>query len=622
MDNIFATTRGEIDDFIYQPIEVVPGYLFNQYDTIRRCHLYLNSRFLNDNQYQGQDKIFYNIVKYRRDIAAKFLNIDTKDIRLWEMNPKSKWSTFLLEKELKLWLKKNKFGKILNQAAVEAPSFGSVVFKKNKRGVNIVDLRRLFLDPTVDTITNSRFITVKHLLTSSELRAKAKDGWDAEVIEQIITTRENEKSNAGTSYEKNSMTNIINSSPYFEIYERFGEVPERYLTGKMKDDKLVRSLFIIYDPYSIWKDDQGNYKGENGKVLFKSKWIGEYPFKDYHYSKTMGRWLGIGVVEDLFEAQERRNELVNQKRVSMEISSIHIFQTTGKSVVNNILSDLRSGDLIQGGPDGLITPLANEERNLSAFSSEEQDYDMLADKLSFANSQASGEPLPASTPATTAVISQNNTTSLFGFKRENLALTLTDLFNTFILPQCLKDLTDEHILRFTGTPEELNKLDIAYVDVMARDYVFKSVLEGGRVPSQEEVDMYKQNVALTLKKEGGTRFVNVAEKFYDDTEFEFDIIVDNEQENVSVTAQNMFQILTAVGQNPGLLQDPVTKQLIYEYASKIGINPIKLEVAESTRTPMQSMQSQDSMNLPGGLDQGGQQEVGRGLTAPVGLGGK
>ena len=102
MDNIFATTRGEINDFIYNPVEVVPGYLFNQYDTIKRAHLYINSRFQNYglNQYQAQDdRIFYNIVKFRRDIAAKFINIDTKDIRLLEMNPKSKWSTFLLEKE-------------------------------------------------------------------------------------------------------------------------------------------------------------------------------------------------------------------------------------------------------------------------------------------------------------------------------------------------------------------------------------------------------------------------------------------------------------------------------------------------------------------------------------------
>lgn len=623
MNAIYSTIRGEIDDFIYNAIEVVPGYLFNQYDTIRRCHLYLNSRFLDGNKYQNRDKIFFNIVKYRRDIAAKFLNIDTKDIRLWEMNPKSKWSTFLLEKELRLWLKKNKFGKILNDAAVEAPGFGSVVFKKTKQGVSIIDLRRLFLDPTVDSIKDSRFVTIKHLLTTSELRAKAKDGWDADVIEQIIEQKDrqaNPISNAGKSYEKNSMTNIIRSTPYFEIYERFGEVQEHMLTGEGDSTKLIRSLFICYEPYGVIKDDAGNYKGENGKVLYKSKWVGEYPFKDYHYSKTKGRWLGIGVVEDLFEAQERRNELANQKRVSMEISSIHLFQTTGKNVVNNILSDLKSGDLIQAGPDGEITPIANEERNLSAFASEEQDYDILADKISFANSQSAGEPLPSSTPATNAVISQNNTTSLFGFKRENLALTLSDLFNDFVLPQVLKDLSDDHILRFVGTPEELQKLDQGYVEALINKFIFSNVLERGRVPSPYEIELKKQDFLLTLKKEGGIRFVDVKAGLYEDTEFEFDIIVDNEQENVATIASNMFQVLTAIGQNPQLLENPVTKALLFEYAQKIGINPIKLEIAEGQQ--MVQNQQAGAANLPQALPGGGQPQVGAGATQQVALGGR
>lgn len=623
MDNIFSKIRGEINDFMYNSIEVVPGYIFNQYDTIKRCHLYVNSRFQDNTWYQNREKIFFNITKYRRDIAARFLNIDTKDIRLLEMNPKSKWSTFLLEKELKLWLKKNKFSKILNDAAVEAPTFGSVVFRKTKKSVQIVDLRRLFLDPTVDSIQDSRFITIKHLLTTSELRAKVKDGWDEDVIEAIISKRDNTNqiSNAGTSYETNGQVNIINSSPYFEVYERFGEVPEYYLTGNQKDTELVRSLFIVYEPFSVsqLQSGQQNQGGEgmmseDGRVLFKSKWTGTYPFKDYHYSKTRGRWLGVGVVEDLFEAQERRNELSNQKRISMEISSIHIFQTTGKSVVNNLLSDLKSGDLIQTGQDGGITPVANEERNLAAFSSEEQDYDALADKISFANSQAAGESLPSSTPATNAVISQNNTTSLFGFKRENLAITLVDLFNEFILPQCLKDLSDDHILRFTGTPEELQKLDSAYIDVLTNKWVFDEVFRTKKVPPQETIDFHKQTLSITFRNEGGVRFVDIKEDFYDDVEFEFDIIIDNEQENVATIASNMFQILTAVGQNPQLLENPVTKTLLFEYAEKIGVNPLKLEAADTRVAAQQLNNSQQAPPVAGQLQQPGK------TVSPVGSG--
>lgn len=607
IDNIFSTIRGEIDDFMYNSIEVVPAYTFNQYDTIKRCHLYLNSRFEDNTPYQNREKMFFNICKYRRDIAGKFLNIDTKDIRLWEMNPKSKWSTFLLEKELKLWMKRNKIGILLNDAAMEAPSYGSVVVKKTKKAAQLVDLRRLFLDPTVDRIQNSRFITIKHLLTTAELKEKIKDGWDEEYIESLVEEKYNElqKSNAPMSYETNGMQNAIRSSPYFEVYERFGEVPKYYFTGKMRDTEYIRSVFIVCDPYNIWKDNEGHYRGENGKVLFKSKWTGAYPFKDFHYNKTPGRWLGIGVVEDLFTDQERRNELTNQKRVSMEISSIHLFQTPGKSIVNNILADLKSGDLLESGLDGDIKPVVNEERNFNAFRSEQEDFDAHADLVSFANSQTAGEALAASTPATNAVIQQNNITSIFGFKRENYALFLQEFFNDFVLDQVLKDLTDEHILRFTGTPEDLQRLDQGYIDVLTRDFILRTVFETKRVPSTEEIEGIKQGYQLILKKEGGTRFINVKEGFYDDIEFEFDIMVSSEQENVAVVAQNLFQILSAVGQNPTLLQNPVTKAFIFEYAQKIGVNPLKLEVAESQQAPM-------AQGIPSPLPNGGQQPVGQG----------
>ncbi len=619
-DSIFGTVRSEIDDFIYNPIEVVPGYVFNQYDTIRRCHLYLNSRFWDSNTtYMNREKIFFNVVKYRRDIAAKFLNIDTKDIRLWELNPKSKWSTFLFEKELRLWMKKNKIGKLLNDIAMEAPSFGSVVLRKTKKGAVIEDLRRLFLDPTVESIQKSRFVTVKHYLTESELRAKTKDGWDEEAIERIISAKDgaDPKSYAPQSYEKNSMSNIIRSSPYFEVYERFGEVPEKWVDEKSESGKLVRALFIVYEPYGVYKDNAGNYAGERGQVLFKSIWKGPYPFKDFHYSKTMGRWLGIGVVEDLFEVQERRNELANQKRISMEISTIHLFQTTGKNVINNILTDLKSGDLIEAGPDGEITPVANEERNLAAFGSEEEQYDALGDKQSFATSQAAGEPLPTSTPATNAVIQQNNTTSLFGFKRENMGLFVQEFFTDFVLDNVFRDLTDEHILRFAGTPDEIQKLDNGYVDVLTRDWTLRTTLSSGRVPTPEAVAFRRQELLMGLRKEGGVRFVNVKSAFYDDIEFEFDIMVTSEQENTGVAAQNMFQVLTALGQNPGLLQDPVTKKLLFEYADKLGIDSIKLEVADNERQ-QQAMQPQvGGGNLPSPLQGGGQAPVGQGATNPA-----
>lgn len=190
--SIFAQIRTEVYDFINNYINIVDGYSFNQYQTIKKCHLYYNSRFISGElDSNGRKKIFFNVVKSPCKVASRFLNFDTKDIRLISNTKDSEMATFLLEKELKNWMKTNKIAITLNKIAELAPVYGSVVLKKTKKGADIVDLRRLILDPTVDTITNSRFVELEHNLTPSQLRAKEKDGW--ENVEEVINKFYNSK---------------------------------------------------------------------------------------------------------------------------------------------------------------------------------------------------------------------------------------------------------------------------------------------------------------------------------------------------------------------------------------------------------------------------------------------
>jgi len=460
MDNLnqslFGTIRQEINDFVNNYIEVVPGFNFNQYETIKRIHLYTNSRYYDQSLFSGREKIFFNISNYRKQAVSTYLNIDTKDIRLQPMNPLSEWSTFLLEKELKLWMKTNNIPKKLNELAEEAATYGSVVLKKTNKGAEIVDLRRLFLDPTVRRIKDSRFITIKHYLTPTELRAKVKDGWNKDAIETIIKKKIGQKSYAPQSYENYGVKNPIMSTPYIEVYERYGEIDASYFK---EEGNPIRSIAIVAEPFMMGKDSNTGASWDDGSVLFLSKWYKDYPFNDFNYQMTRGRWLGVGVVEELFPAQERFNEMSNQKRIAMELSSMHLFQTADATIVDNILTDLQSGDLIKTKNQGSIQPIINEERNMGAFIEEEKAYMNLADKISFVNDLISGGDLAASTPATNAVIQNTNAKSLLKFKKENFAIFIREFFDEFVLPQTVKDLTPEHILRFTGDYADLQKLD-------------------------------------------------------------------------------------------------------------------------------------------------------------------
>lgn len=593
---IFGTIRQEIDDFVNNYIEVVPGFNFNQYETIKRCHLYLNSRYYDQSLFSGREKIFFNVSKFRKDAAVKMIDIDTKDVRVFPNNPKSEWATFFFEQELKLWMKRNNMAQTLNSLADEVCTYGSVLLKKTKKGAQNQDLRRVFLDPTVRWAKDSRFITIKHYMTPTELRKKGKEnGWDKNAIESIIAKKKNSKSFAPQSYENYGVKNPIISTPYIEVYERYGELDAGFFD---KDGDPIRALAIVAEPFLLGRDTASGATWDEGNVLFKGEWIGEWPFKDFHYSQTRGRWLGIGVLEEMFPLQERFNEMANQKRIAMELSSMHIFQTADATVVDNILTDLMSGDIIKTKTDGGLKPLVNEERNMQAFVEEDKVYNTLADKVSAVNDTISGQQLPTSTPATNAAIANTNSTGFFKFKRQNFAIFLREFFEEFVLPQVEKEISNEHILRFMGDIDSIQKLDEAHVTVLTNEAVINYVLEKGVVPLPDEVQMLRQKVMQDMKRKGKNRFVSMAKDFYHDLDQEFDIVIDEESQPIATLANNTFQLLTAIGQNPQLLENPIAKALIYDWAQKVGISPVKLELAEAQQSSQQQAQPQQAPQQP------------------------
>lgn len=591
------TIRQEIRDFIHNDIEVAPGYDFNQYETIKRIHLYSNNRFYEATEYLGRPLIFYQISQPRKDAVVRFLNVDTKDFRLYEIAPDSEFAVMLLQKEMEKHFSDTNFAATLNELADTLATFGSVVLEKTKEGPKIVDLRRLFLDPTVDDIQKSRFVTIKYFMTEDELRGMVKQGWDKDAIERVIRSHRNanKKTTAPDSYQDDASKNEIVSSRYIEVYKRFGLAPKSEIVGGNSEDE-VRSLYICAEPFGTYVNQDGN-KASYSECLYKGEWAKDYPFVDFHLQKTLGRWLGIGVFEALFPAQERFNELMNQRRISMEISSMQWFQTADPTVLNNVLTDLENGAVIRTKVQGSLAKIDNTERNLSTHQLEEVSYSTLADSVTHASDLMRGAEVPTSTPATNAVITNNNQSSIQMFKRQNFANFLREYVREFLIPDLVKNIREEHVLRFVGDAEELSRLDEQITDVATLKEIKKRALSM-EVLNDMIIEDIRDSVRQDLKKLGNKRFPKVLEGYYQDVMNEgygIDVNIDSEQENIATIANNTFQFLTLIASNPALLDDPVNKELTFSYARKIGMDTGKMEIAMAKRD---SSRAQQAMPVP------------------------
>jgi hypothetical protein len=83
MNSIFEYVKDAHDRYRSDQIEIAKGYQLSQHQTLRTIDFYHNSQLLTGNSDSlGREKPFYNIVKFRVNIATRQTDLDTKDVKM------------------------------------------------------------------------------------------------------------------------------------------------------------------------------------------------------------------------------------------------------------------------------------------------------------------------------------------------------------------------------------------------------------------------------------------------------------------------------------------------------------------------------------------------------------
>lgn len=602
-ENIFAAIREERNDFLYNHIEIVPGLAFNQYATIKKAHKYYNSHY-NSGDYEdiggvSRKKVFYNISKWRADVATKMIDVDVKDFVLLSENYATQWQTYLLEKEMKAWLKKNKLGKVLNEVVRKLPVYGSVVLKKIKEGAEVVDLRNFFIDQAAESLTKSRYIIEKHLYSAGELRGM-RSVWDNvdEAIEKFCNF-------VPKGYEDTMAVGINQpmSSPYAEVYERYAEVPESWLkskdgSGDADDGNWVLARFVVTGVDNFLTDKDGNYVGEDGIILFKEK-IKQLPYKEVHYSKTEGRWLGIGVIEDVFEAQQQVNKIKDSEAKALELASLIVFQSQDDMANRNLLADVENGDILRVKKE--ITRVDNTNHALGEMAKAQDSYETLADRSTFSYDLVRGETPPSSTTLGAVQIAATQAASMFDYKRENVGLFLQEFIDDLVFPELAKKINTPHIFRFAGDRNEMEKIRERIVDSYLRSKIF----ETGEIPSQEYYDSLKQKLTDGYRKASDKVWLKIKKDFFKNLDYEVSLEITGEGKDLQSQLQNISTVLTELARNPELLNNPILKRLLYKQMTLMGMSISELEDAEMEQSAQSDLQMQQQQQAASQRNLGG-----------------
>lgn len=552
MSSVLGRIRNEKDDYRSKYIKLAANYNFNQYQTLRRIELYYNSKFESGEfDEDGFKKYFFNINRTPCDIATKEIDLDTKDI-IVRPEDGDHFTAFFLARELKQWMKDNNFGKELNQYADNLPKYGSIVIKRVKNENFLVDLKNLIVVNQSAKSLDETSIIETHLYSRDELMDK---GWEKKKIKEAIALYD--------QLEK----------PMIEVDERYGWVREDELKEGGDHDKLVYTLAIVAGAEEVETASDIDKVVEKGVILYHEE-IDEHPYREHHWQRVPGRWLGLGFVEMLFDAQMRMNELAYYKAKGLTWSSLHLFQTDDETINRNLLTDAKNGDIIKTAIGRGISPVDVGDRNLSFYNLEESTWMNHTQSITFSTEVISGEALPSAT-ARGMMISNENIKRYFDRKREDFGLWVRELIMDDIIPAFMKEKNKAHVFAYTGASKDRDKIEKRVLDarLTARFQSFMS--ENGRVPSPDEWNAIQLAEAEEISSRDTLSF-DLPKDFYKNHKYRIDVVITKENEDTNSMIQGRQMILQLLGSNPAVVANPATRPLILELADLMGVKDLNL----------------------------------------------
>lgn len=576
-NSIYALFRNEIGDFSRTYVEIVPGYYFNQKETLKRIELYNNSKFESgETDTEGFHKFFYNISQFACETAAKALDVDTKDYKFIPDTKADVIPTLFMSREMKLWMRQNHWGSTLNDITDDLPVYGSIVLRKTRKGIAQVNIHNIVNDPSVSKLSDGPVIETLPY-TADDLMLEVENGWDAHAIQEVIER-----------YNKDGQRNQI------LVQMRHGYVNrskiEPGFDPSKDEDKLGYYVIVCAGVEKISTKRKGNQIASfinYGQVLFYQKIDPkkDFPYRELHYRKRKGRWLGYGVVERNFDAQIRQNELQNIKSKALYWAGRIVFQTLDDSPAKNLLTDLVNGEILRVKSE--IKEIGIRNIDLNAFREEEQRWDKNVSESVF-----SLEALPQGSTAKSyrgQALQKLAADSFYKKKRENVGLFLRDLFFEFIIPQFKADKKKKHMLSLGADDKDREGLLSNYAEFLLYNHLETKTQNRMMILTKEAVDAERQRIKSRLLSSKNTH-VEAPDEFYDNAKFHMELVITEEQIDLGQKAELVTQLFQTLAANPQVLQDENLRNLLTQVLATQGFSLLDLGISVPTTQPQPNAQ--------------------------------
>lgn len=566
--------------------------LFSQKGLINVIEFYTNSRYLNGQLDElGREKPFFNILNAICDVENSAKDLDTKDINITSDDSNHYLESWLLSKDVQVWMKEADFAKTLNDMRDVHTRYGSLLVKKcikadedGKKNlyIELPEWKNLITDQ-IDILNGT--IVETHWMNAYQI--SKMDSWDASAVKTVLDKFKNQS-----------------SAKRCPVYEVRGWFPRSFIkqaegirpTEADESDYSYQLYYIAGSPSDF---NQKNFTDTLVTLYFEDDT--EEVYKYLARKPKAGRAFGVGVIEEGEEAQVWTNDAILKQYRAMEYTSKVIGQSASKKLKGrNLLTEIDDGTILEHEDGKPITALnLLPSGGLAQYNNLIQQWYGQLEKTTSAYAAQRGDTPPSGTPFRLQATVLQQSSSVFKNLQQEMGIFITEIIEDWVLPYLSKNLNKAHILSYEFSPEELKQIDDSFAKSQANKKAIDMILSGKMV-TQEQYDGWMNFASDFIKQTKGQRFIQIPDNFYKDLEAKVTVNITGEQRNKAATLESLNNILITYASNPNLSQDPVASQLLAKIIelSGSGISPVSITGAINEKNKLIQSQPMAQQTTP------------------------
>ncbi len=533
-------------------ISIRDGLSYSQKDIVKRIDFYSLSEYLSGGKDgYGRRKPFLNQVNQAVDITVRATDYDIKSLQLKAEGNKIR--TLLLKKAMENWFRKNQFGKTLNELNEIKVRYGGVLAKKSIKDGELIIQPVTWANVVTDQIDiESGIIIERYWLSPQEIRRKA-DVWNNTEDAIKIASKNRGKNETGEG-----TTNRV------EILEVEGEFPIRYFDENVDEENTDYALYI-----AVMAID-----GDKKILLYSNeKKQSSYKYLKRKATATSGRSLGMGVVEEGFQAQISINEAAISERLAFEIGGKIIAKTNAKSITEKALTQVEDGSILELEENEYFESAALLPSNMVEYQNIMGKWMDQYQQATSTFSSVSGEEGKSATPFRSLALQSKLSAGNFDYEYETFGFFVEELLRDWVLPEVSKDINKEFILEADFTNQELKNIDEQLAIKETNNQVKDRILGGQDIPEGFQEQAMQANLE-GIKKQGLSREFSIPKDYFKDLWKKLTIITTDQQLDRRAEMQTLFDMWSTM--QPG---DP-NKQILFEQMTELSgsISPMSLNL--------------------------------------------